>query len=93
MVSFFDVLEMDLDEAEMFYQRLRQPSNLVRGMSEEDFEGWLDLAEDLESLEAALKAFEEDEMFEYCIIIKNRIDQWEKKKQTKNRKINKGFEK
>lgn len=41
----------------------------------ENFSEWLDLGT-LEDLECTLKAFELEEMFEDCVLIKNKIDLW-----------------
>ena len=63
---------MEIIERE--YKKLIQPQNLFKHI--EDFEEWLDLAEDKESLKATLKAFEVEEMYEQCIVIKNKIEKW-----------------
>lgn len=59
------------------YQEIKNPTNLLPHI--EDFEKWLDLAEDKESLEATLLAFQEEELYEQCIIIKNRIENYEQR--------------
>lgn len=64
-----------MEVIEEAYEYLVQPQNLIKHI--EDFEEWLDLAEDKESLEAALRAFEKEEMFEQCVIIRDKIEKWE----------------
>lgn len=58
------------------YQEVVNPRNLFPKIP--DFGAWLDLAEDVESLEATLKAFEKEEMYEECIVIKDKMDEWKK---------------
>lgn len=57
------------------YQEIKSPTNLLPHI--EDFEKWLDLAEDKETLEATLIAFQEEELYEQCVIIKKRIENYE----------------
>lgn len=59
------------------YQEIKNPTNLLPHI--EDFEKWLDLAEDKESLEATLFAFQEEELYEQCAIIKNKIEKYEQR--------------
>lgn len=44
----------------------------------DNFDTWLDLAECKKDLIDTLKAFEEEELFEQCIIIKNKIDTYDR---------------
>lgn len=57
------------------YLELIKPQNLRSKI--EDFEEWLDLGT-LEDLKCALKAFEIEEMFEDCITIRNKINNYER---------------
>lgn len=70
------------------YRRLINPANIARGMSLEEFEEWTLIGRGeimyLQSLKDALKAFEKEEMFEHCIILKNRILEEENKKLISN---------
>lgn len=65
------------------YKKLINPAILAKDMDEKEFKRWLSLGEEhpmyITHLEDALKAFELEEMFEHCILIKEKID--EKKKQ------------
>ena len=55
------------------YLEISNPINLVRHFkTKEDFEKWLDIGAK-KDLECALKAFEKEELYEYCEIIKNKI--------------------
>jgi hypothetical protein len=57
------------------YLELIKPQNLRSKIK--DFEEWLDLGT-LEDLKCALKAFETEEMFEDCITIRNKINNYER---------------
>ena len=61
---------VDIEKA---YRDLIRPQNLIKYIS--DFEEWLDLAEDIESLKATLTAFEKEEMYEECVIIRDKIEE------------------
>lgn len=71
-----------MNRIEQKYEAIRNPSNLVEGWSIEEFNKWLDIQleghDHLTSLIGALKAFEEEELYEYCELIKNKIDSHEK---------------
>lgn len=56
------------------YLSLIEPENLVEHI--QDFNEWLDLAESKKDLIDTLIAFEVAEMYEYCVLIKNKIDSY-----------------
>lgn len=58
------------------YKRIIKPSNLVKGIK--NFDEWLNLATCKKDLECCLKAFEDDELYEYCVLIKEKIDNYGK---------------
>lgn len=64
------------------YLNLIQPHILITKMTNDEFEDWLslDLLEDkdmyLESLKLTLKAFEAQDLYEHCRLIKNKIDKF-----------------
>lgn len=70
------------------YKRLINPANIAKDMSLKEFEEWTLIGRGevmyLQSLKDALKAFEKEEMFEHCIILKNRILEEENKNLTFN---------
>ena len=55
------------------YLELIKPQNLRSKIK--DFEDWLELGT-LEDLKCTLKVFETEEMFEECVIIKNKVDEY-----------------
>jgi hypothetical protein len=57
------------------YLEIIKPQNLRPKIK--DFGEWLDLGT-LEDLKCALRVFETEEMFEDCVIIKNKIDKYER---------------
>lgn len=62
------------------YREIINPRNFIHEILKDySFEEWLDLAEDIESLEGCLKSFEKEEMYEYCVIIKKKIEEWKSK--------------
>lgn len=54
------------------YKNLIQPQNLIKHI--DDFDAWLDLAECEKDLVCCLSVFAAEEMYEQCLIIKNKID-------------------
>lgn len=56
------------------YLSLIEPENLIEHI--QDFNEWLDLAESKKDLVDTLIAFEATEMYEYCVLIKNKIDNY-----------------
>lgn len=62
------------------YLNLIQPEILITKLTKDEFDRWLeiDLLEDetmyIESLKLTLIAFQQRELYEYCSIIKNKID-------------------
>jgi hypothetical protein len=55
------------------YLQIANPVNLVSHFrTRKEFENWLDIGTK-KDLECALKAFEKEELYEYCEIIKNKI--------------------
>lgn len=55
------------------YLQIVNPINLVSHFkTQKEFENWLDIGTK-KDLECALKAFEKEELYEYCEIIKNKI--------------------
>lgn len=59
---------------DLVYQEIIAPENFYKNFrSKSEFEHWLKLGSK-EDLEAALKRFEEAEMYEQCSIIKNFIN-------------------
>lgn len=60
---------------ETLNQEIKNPTNLLPLI--DDFDKRLDLVEDKESLEATLLTFQEEKLYEQCIIIKNKIEKYE----------------
>lgn len=55
------------------YLQIVNPVNLVSHFrTKEEFDKWIDIGTK-KDLECALKAFEKEELYEYCEIIKNKI--------------------
>lgn len=55
------------------YEYITHPRNLLKYFkTREDFIKWLDLGSK-EDLEYALEAFEKEELYEYCVIIRDKI--------------------
>ena len=55
------------------YEYISHPRNLLKYFkTREDFIKWLDLGSK-EDLECALEAFEKEELYEYCVIIRDKI--------------------
>lgn len=52
-----------------------EPENLVEHIN--NFEDWVDSAESKQDLICTLERFEKAGLYEQCIIIKNRIDDYE----------------
>lgn len=56
------------------YENIIEPQNIRSYFkSKEDFASWLDTGE-VEDLKCTLRAFELNEMYEDCVIIKNKLD-------------------
>ena len=65
---------MNDEELEKMYIDLIQPKNLVEYfIDDEDFREWVQMGTS-EEMRWALKAFERDELYRYCKIIKEEID-------------------
>ena len=63
-----------MDNLEQMYLDLIQPSKLVEHFeNEEEFREWLKIGT-AEEMEWALKAFEKEELYRYCKIIKEEIE-------------------
>lgn len=55
------------------YENIIEPQNFIKNFKTiEDFNKWLDQGT-VEDLEATLKAFEEAELYEHCILILKKI--------------------
>ena len=55
-----------------------EPENLLEHIN--NFEEWLDLAETKQDLICTLKRFEKAGLYEQCIIIKNKIEDYDNSK-------------
>lgn len=65
---------MNDEELEKMYIDLIQPKNLVEYfIDDEDFREWVQMGT-ADEMRWALKAFERDELYRYCKIIKEEID-------------------
>ena len=65
---------MNEEELEKMYIDMIQPKNLVEYFTDdEDFREWVQMGTS-EEMRWALKAFERDELYRYCKIIKEEID-------------------
>lgn len=62
----------EIEELEQLYFQLIEPKNLIEQFeSEQEFIDWLHLDEDPETIEIVLYEFQQAELYEYCVIIKN----------------------
>lgn len=64
-------------ELEIRYREAIRPSNLILHIK--DFPSWLKLATCKKDLEDTLKAFEEEELYEHCVFIKQAIEDFQER--------------
>ena len=77
--TWFDTAQ-DILTDEAFYEKLTDPANIVKGMSYDDFQDWLDLALTRDDLVAALERFKKEKgLMDYVKVIEAYIKNYDEK--------------